>query len=254
MAPRRSGSARPPPAVNQTLVFSALYLSLGCASPVELFAQGSTRGSKMGPGSPQHRVLTSRELRRGRKCFVETGTNKGDSTLAVAPFYPAVTTIEKFEPVFRSSRARIKGDPAGASINSLLGDTVDRLPEVVGAAPHFAACVFWLDAHNTYGIEGWAASPVNPILRELSIIMAARRSQESHIVLDDYRLFGVNDSVSLSPAARKRYAPYPSAAAVRDLVCAQWPKAQFLVGLDTMHVSLGAGKGHQLPLDNLTVA
>lgn len=88
--------------------------------------------------------------------------------------------------------------------------------------------------------------------------MQARRAHESHIVLDDYRLFGVNESASMSAEARARYAPYPSPQVVRAHVCAGEPRARFLVGLDTMHVSLGAHLGHgvgrRMPLDHLPVA
>lgn len=208
-------------------------IHLNCSSIATAFDGGSKSGSD--------KLEMLLQVQQGQRCFVETGTNHGDTTLAIHARhrYDSITTIEKFEPSYLGVLKRFR-DANASEISALLGDTVDLLPSVLGRAPHFAACVFWLDAHNTFASPHWAVTPVNPLLQELSIILAARRSREAYVVLDDYRLFGVNNSNRLKPSARKHYAPYPRASAVRDRVCAARPHARFLVGHDTMHVNLRA--------------
>ena len=206
---------------------------LDCSSVATAFDEGSKSSSVRG------KLEMLLQVQQGQRCFVETGTNRGDTTLAIhaSRQYNSITTIEKFEPSYHGVLKRFR-DANASEISALLGDTVDLLPSVLGRAPHFAACVFWLDAHNTFASPHWAVTPVNPLLQELSIILAARRSREAYVVLDDYRLFGVNDSHRLKPSVRKDYAPYPRASAVRDRVCAARPHARFLVGYDTMHINL----------------
>ena len=228
--------------IQQAELYGRHYLGpLSCTSPAAWFSLGT----KLPTSHAQ--LFTRADLRGERQCFVETGTNKGDTALAVASKggYALVTTIEKLARVHQAASERFQRH--GKNISALLGDTTDVLPGLLAMPPHYGACVFLLDAHNTYGSKDWAKTPVNPLLQELTIILEAPHSHKSYIVLDDYRLFGVNSSASMSAEARAEYAPYPSAAEILAHVCAAKPRARFLVGMGTMHISIHGSAWAELP-------
>ena len=65
------------------------------------------------------------------------------------------------------------------------------LPRALAALPPTRAC-FWLDGH--YSGPGTArGSVVTPILRELEIIAPRYKAANDLILIDDARLFDVND-------------------------------------------------------------
>ncbi|KAL7524363.1 hypothetical protein ACHAWF_000919 [Thalassiosira exigua] len=200
---------------------STMFINLNCQCDPEQFKYNSQATDE------DKRVVLVHPLVKGEhECLVETGTNTGQTTEYVGKYYTNVTTIEKFAPLHEKAVAKFR---QSTHIEVLGGDTVDILPGVVSREPHYGNCVYWLDAHNTYGRKQWAPSK-NPLLQEFDIIASSKDGErDAYIVMDDYRLFNVMGEYGM-------VSPYPLHAEIQKAVCNIWPDAQFLIGGDSIHI------------------
>lgn len=123
------------------------------------------------------------------KCFIETGTFKGDGCRkAIAAGFTDIKTIEINEDILNETKSRLKLEYPTASINYYLGDSVDKLSEVMLSTT--CRSTIWLDAH----LDKRAGSLLSnnntipcPLLHELDII--SKHTIDSHtIIIDDMRV------------------------------------------------------------------
>ena len=131
-------------------------------------------------GAPRS-MLTWMRQQFGLKTFVETGTNKANTTVWAAEKFERVYTVEGYEPLYRAAIEKYGSIP---NIQFLYGNSPDRLAELVPTLKEPA--VFWLDAHWC-GPETSGQSAECPVIAELDVLNA---SELEHILLiDDARLF-----------------------------------------------------------------
>ena len=134
--------------------------------------------------------------------FVETGTYLGDTAAALRKDVDVVYTIELHEELYRRARGRFA---LRRSVHVLHGDSSDELVQLLPKIDR--ATLFWLDAHYSRGGVISARGRIDPpLLFELESILALRDPR--HVVLvDDARLFGVEEQ-------------YPRLEEIRSLVAA----------------------------------
>jgi len=128
--------------------------------------------------------------------WVETGTNRGDTTALLAQHGQMVYSLEPAPGLFAAARQRFEGNPQVEVINA---PSETALPELL---PRLRGDVnFWLDGHNSGG-ETFKGPNDTPIVEELQCI-AANLSRWARVVVlvDDVRLF--NGRIYT-------YGPYPS--------------------------------------------
>ena len=114
--------------------------------------------------------------------FIETGTYRGETALAMSTYYRTVISIELDEELYRSARERMAHVE---NVRVLGGDSAHLLPEVLYALD--GPAVFWLDGHYSGPRTGRAVRDT-PIVAEVLAIMA--HDPRAHTVLiDDARLF-----------------------------------------------------------------
>lgn len=131
-------------------------------------------------GVPREFVTALKDV-YGVAYFVETGTFKGETAAWASTEFEAVTTMERFPPLYAAARQRFDHLP---NVRFLLGDSRDGLRQTVPTLDKTA--IFWLDAH--WSGEGTAGETDEcPVLDEIAI---ARSSPLPHLILiDDARLF-----------------------------------------------------------------
>ena len=113
--------------------------------------------------------------------FVETGTNKGETSVWASGVFDRVVTIEASELLYRAAVKQYHGI---GNIEFLFGDCRLRLVDVVASLT--SPALFWLDAHWC-GNSTFGKSAECPVLDELSAINS---SAHGHVILiDDARLF-----------------------------------------------------------------
>jgi hypothetical protein len=131
-------------------------------------------------GAPRELILFLKQSLQAR-VFVETGTNKAETSAWAADHFERVFTIEGFEPLYKQATERYR---ERKNISFVLGDSRTRLPEVLATINEPA--VIWLDAHwcaeETFGSDGEC-----PVIDEIE---AVNQSGANHLILvDDARLF-----------------------------------------------------------------
>jgi len=138
---------------------------------------------------------------RGRKLsdfpiFIETGTHRGDTILAVATQFQSCYTIELHPGYFNYSRWRTSHLK---NVLCIEGDSISELPNLCQSETN-NPIIFYLDAH--YSSCDTAKSFVDvPLLLELKEI--AKRDLDDLIIVDDYRMFGTNITEDWSPITEK---------------------------------------------------
>lgn len=133
-------------------------------------------------------------------CFVETGTNRANSTLWASQFFSKVISIEGFEELYLYSKKRCSENK---NIELIHGDSAKILGPLVSKIK--SPAIFWLDAHwcgeQTFGKEAEC-----PVLAELKAI---NQSQLDHwILIDDARFF------LQPPTHEHQYLHWPSIAEI----------------------------------------
>ena len=119
-------------------------------------------------------------------CFIETGTNNGNTTFAVEPFFNTIYTIEFSEQLYNKTKAKYNGN----KITFLHGDSSivfdSLLPTITQKS------IFFLDGHYCGGNSGQSAKDC-PLDEEITSIKNNFK-YEGIIIVDDYRLFGLDSS------------------------------------------------------------
>jgi predicted O-methyltransferase YrrM len=129
-----------------------------------------------------HNLRTARIL-SGAKTVIEIGTYKGVTTKRLSRLFDKVVTVEIDAKLFEEAKRRC------ARCNNItfhLGDGSKLLPEILGRENDM---LVFLDGHFSGAGTGQGDEP-EPALAELDLI-AAHLERVRAIVIDDFRLFGV---------------------------------------------------------------
>lgn len=128
-------------------------------------------------------VLLGYARQYGLGILVETGTFGGDTSLACAPHFDAIFTIELSFLHFMAARKKFAGEQF-SHVVPLLGDSAQVLPIIL---KHFwNPALFWLDGHFSGGSTAKGAKET-PILEELYVILST--PYDHVIIIDDARCF-----------------------------------------------------------------
>jgi hypothetical protein len=118
--------------------------------------------------------------------FIETGTFNGDTIFSLEPYFNTLYTVEFSEHYYNKTKSRYSGN----KINFLLGDSsivfATLLPSINDKT------IFFLDGHWSGGDTGKSAKDC-PLVEELTLIHHLFK-QEAIIIIDDFRLFGLDKS------------------------------------------------------------
>lgn len=153
--------------------------------------------------------ILSREARLvGLRCFVETGTADGATTLALKDDFERLITIElDHERYLHVATATFLPYP---QILPLWGDSAKVLEEVANWLP--GPAMFWLDAHYCGGVRGDVDTPI-----EIEVEIAARQGKPgSRMIIDDARLFGTDPAYPTISRIAQIVDPYRYTVTVKD--------------------------------------
>jgi hypothetical protein len=121
-------------------------------------------------------------------CLVETGTMEGHTIFPLEPYFDKLYTIEFSEKYYNNTKNKYSGN----KINFILGDSsialISLLPNITDK------CIFFLDAHWSGGDTGHSAKDC-PLAEEITLINYLFQN-EAIIIIDDFRLFGLDKSSS----------------------------------------------------------
>jgi hypothetical protein len=120
--------------------------------------------------------------RSGVEMFVETGTYRGETTLALRGAVRRCVTIELDSVLHAAARETFAGM---ADVELLLGDSGTLIRDVLARLDEPA--LFWLDAHYS-GAGTGRGSEDSPILGELDSILG-HRIRDHIVIIDDAREF-----------------------------------------------------------------
>jgi hypothetical protein len=119
-------------------------------------------------------------------CFIETGPLMGDTIFEVEPYFNKLYTIEYSEYYYNYTKSKYNGN----KINFILGDSsvefITLLPNITDK------CIFFLDGHWSGDITGKSVKDV-PLEEEITHIHNLFQN-EAVIIIDDFRLFGLDQS------------------------------------------------------------
>lgn len=149
--------------------------------------------------------------------FIETGTLHGEMVYKLNSYFKNLITIELSMNLFRAAKRRLRNY---SKIEFVQGDSGKVLPEILSRISN--PCIFWLDAHNSYGntAEGDKDTPIE---EELNSILS---HQLNHIILiDDVRFFG-------NPI----YPDYPKLEKIKNIVASKKSDYNFEVYGDIIRI------------------
>ena len=114
--------------------------------------------------------------------FIETGSFRGDTVLALRHVFERVISIEIDPALHEIAKSRAAG---ARNIDLVLGDCVVELPKILSSLPGRAA--FWLDGHWSGGVTGRGDTD-DPILMSLNQIRSHPNKNHA-LFIDDARTF-----------------------------------------------------------------
>jgi hypothetical protein len=156
---------------------------------------------------------------REHECFVEAGTDLGDTVAFFLPHAERIVSVELDHVLWRRANERFADDPKVEIVHGDAEQEVPRILEELGRA-----ALVWLDGH--YSGEGTSQGqhyePAVAILERLGEMAVPAGTT---IVVDDLRLFG-------------RLREFPLLESLTSTARAAWPDAQIYVGLDSLVIAL----------------
>jgi len=119
-------------------------------------------------------------------CFIETGTLKGETIIPLEPYFDTLYTIEYSEYYYNLTKNRYRGD----KINFILGDSSVVFESMLPTINE--KCIFFLDGHWSGGNTGKSTvdCPLNEEITHINNLF----QNEAIIIIDDFRLFGLDKS------------------------------------------------------------
>lgn len=133
------------------------------------------------PHAERAEVIRTYARKYGIKCFIETGTNTGDTVAILLDEFDQIVTIEIDTDLTEEARQRFEGVYKVDCVNADSGEFLRLLvPTLTEPA------IYWLDGHYC----GGAVHPEidTPIREELAAVLQSPPG--SVILIDDARLFG----------------------------------------------------------------
>jgi hypothetical protein len=134
-------------------------------------------------------LLTLKDDYTKYSCFIETGTARGETIFAVEPEFEKLYTIEISEKYYNYTKSKYSGN----KINFILGDSsivFSTLLQIITDK-----CIFFLDGHWSSRDTGKGEKDV-PLDEEITHIKNLFK-QDAIIIIDDFRLFGLDSSSGL---------------------------------------------------------
>ena len=133
----------------------------------------------------KYRQLKAVGRRTAAKMLIETGTYLGNTSMRCSKVFDQVVTIELDPDLHQQAKTYLSSRD---NVECILGDATQKLPEVLSRDDCKQAVVF-LDGHFSSGrtAHGDVPEPACELLSELG----QYREKVCAIVVDDFRLFGV---------------------------------------------------------------
>lgn len=123
---------------------------------------------------------------RNYSCFIETGTYNGGTIFAVEPYFEKLHTVEFSELYYNRTKSRYLGN----KINFILGDSSIVFETLLRTIPDKS--IFFLDGHWSCEDTGRSNKdcPLEEEIKHINELFV----NEAIIIIDDYRLFGLDKS------------------------------------------------------------
>lgn len=133
----------------------------------------------------KYRQLKAVGRRTNADCLIETGTFLGNTTMRCSRSFDKVYTIELDQKLYEQAKSYLA---SRANVECIQGDATIELPKILDR-PECNNVLIFLDGHFSQGETalGDVAEPACELLSSL----AAHREKIRGIVVDDFRLFGV---------------------------------------------------------------
>ena len=123
-------------------------------------------------------------------CLIETGTWKGNGLNFARRFdFKQIFSIDINKEYYLLNRERFKSDKR---IEVFLGESAEKLPEMLSKVDEDSNVLFWLDAHfpELYGLKDeFSLDIIIPLQRELNAITSVRDVSRDVFIIDDLRVF-----------------------------------------------------------------
>jgi hypothetical protein len=116
--------------------------------------------------------------------FIETGTYHGETIFEIEPYFNKVYTVEYSETLYNKTKSKYTGN----KINFLLGDSSSVFETLLPTIED--KCIFFLDGHWS-NFDTGKSSKDCPLKEEITHINNLFK-YEAIIIIDDYRLFGLD--------------------------------------------------------------
>jgi hypothetical protein len=123
-------------------------------------------------------------------CFIETGTLMGETIFSVEPYFNKLYTIEFSEYYYNITKKHYNDNSNNNKINFILNDSSIEFKTLLPTITDKA--IFFLDGHWC-GSNTGKSSKDCPLEEEIRHINNLFRN-EAIIIIDDYRLFGLDKS------------------------------------------------------------